>query len=97
MSWQQPTPGPDGHMILKEMSHSCVGGCSGWWKLPAAEQADVMEPDTDSVVGNVAQANEYHRTEWSQPFTQRHSPTSASPGQGSPSATTELGASDTGQ
>lgn len=79
MTWQQPSPGPDGKMILTEVSHPCVQGCSGWWKLPAAEQVDVVEPDTDSTVGNVAQANGYHRTEWSQPFEQERGPGSPSP------------------
>ncbi|MCS7482852.1 hypothetical protein ACFFQW_40935 [Umezawaea endophytica] len=60
MSWQQPVPGPHDLMVLTEMSHPCVRGCSGWWKLPAAEQAGLVELDGDSAVGNVARVNQHY-------------------------------------
>jgi hypothetical protein len=41
MVWQQPVPGPDGY-VLRQVSHPCTNGCSGWWKLPAAERSDVI-------------------------------------------------------
>lgn len=69
MTWQQPVPGPDGVLTLTEMSHPCVNGCSGWFKLAIAEQGNVISPGTgDSTLpGNVARANSEHRTEWFRP------------------------------
>ena len=45
MTWQQPVPNPDGTLTLTEMSHPCVNGCSGWFKVPAAERGSVVTPD----------------------------------------------------
>ncbi|TWP53999.1 hypothetical protein FKR81_00020 [Lentzea tibetensis] len=64
MTWQQPLPGPDGELRLTEMSHPCVNGCSVWWKVPAAERGDVVDSGTGTTEGNVAQANQEHRSEW---------------------------------
>ncbi|MET9226398.1 hypothetical protein [Lentzea sp. NPDC003310] len=63
MTWRQPTAGPDGVFRLVEMSHPCVNGCSGWYRLPAAERADVVDGPSGEI-GNVARANAEHRTEW---------------------------------
>ncbi|GAA0256358.1 hypothetical protein GCM10010492_66590 [Saccharothrix mutabilis subsp. mutabilis] len=44
------------------------GSCEGWWRLPAAEQGTVVGVAADEQpVGNVAQANLAHRTDWSLP------------------------------
>ncbi len=69
MAWQQPVPGPDGALVLTEMNHPCVNGCSGWFKIAAAEQSTVVDPDPADPVtaGNVAHANLEHRTEWFRP------------------------------
>lgn len=69
MTWQQPVPGPDGALVLTEMNHPCVNGCSGWFKVPAAEQGTVVGPGPveQATAGNVAHANLEHRTEWSRP------------------------------
>ncbi|WP_170155167.1 hypothetical protein [Lentzea atacamensis] len=68
MTWQQPVPGPDGALCLTEVSHPCVQGCSGWFKLPAAEHGAVVDPGAAEVTaGNVAVANANHRTDWSRP------------------------------
>jgi hypothetical protein len=65
MSWQQPVPGPDGAVVLRQMSHPCVAGCSGWRKLPAAEHTSVIDVGGDApVVGNVALAAQDHRSDW---------------------------------
>ncbi|MFI6100861.1 hypothetical protein ACIA8G_35375 [Lentzea sp. NPDC051213] len=66
MTWQQPVPGPDGALILTEMKHPCVNGCSGWFKVPAAECGNVVAPDAANALraGNVASVNQEHRTEW---------------------------------
>ncbi|MEU7478832.1 hypothetical protein AB0A63_22795 [Lentzea sp. NPDC042327] len=50
MSWQQPVFGDEG-LVVQEMSHPCPRGCSGWWRVPAAERSGI-------VAGNVARANE---------------------------------------
>ncbi|MEV6714647.1 hypothetical protein AB0M48_21740 [Lentzea sp. NPDC051208] len=70
MTWQQPVPGPDGSLVLTEMNHPCVNGCSGWFKLPAAERGTVIEPGTAKMTGagNVAVTNLEHRTEWTRPM-----------------------------
>ncbi|MDX8141436.1 hypothetical protein OG205_09755 [Lentzea sp. NBC_00516] len=70
MTWQQPLPGPDGALALTEMNHPCVNGCSGWFKLPAAERGNVVTAGTaERTTGNnVAQANLEHRTEWFRPL-----------------------------
>jgi len=39
MVWQQPEPSPTG-FVLRERSHPCTNGCSGWWRVPAAERPD---------------------------------------------------------
>ena len=69
MTWQQPVPGPDGALVLTEMNHPCVNGCSGWFKLPAAEQITVVAsgPADPVTTGNVAHANLEHRSEWFRP------------------------------
>ncbi|WP_189160592.1 hypothetical protein [Lentzea pudingi] len=70
MTWQQPVPGPDGGLALTEMTHPCVRGCSGWFRLPAAERGNVIDdPGAAEVIeaGNVAMANLEHRTEWTRP------------------------------
>lgn len=41
MAWMQPLL-ENGTWVLREMSHPCPEGCSGWWKLPAAEQGGVV-------------------------------------------------------
>ncbi|MEV6236731.1 hypothetical protein [Lentzea sp. NPDC051838] len=70
MTWQQPVPGPDGMFRLVEMRHPCVNGCSGWFKVPVAEQGDVLaaESSVPGMCGNVAQVNSEHRTEWFRPL-----------------------------
>ncbi|SES00747.1 hypothetical protein SAMN05216188_11976 [Lentzea xinjiangensis] len=65
MTWQQPVTGPDDALTLTEMNHPCVNGCSGWFKLPAAERGTVVDPDEETEAGNVAVANQEHRTDWS--------------------------------
>lgn len=69
MTWQQPVPGPDGTLTLTEMNHPCTNGCSGWFKLPAAERGNVVIPDAANALtaGNVAIVNHEHRTEWFRP------------------------------
>lgn len=69
MTWQQPVPGPDGALALSEMSHPCVNGCSGWFRLPAAESATIIDSamPVERMTGNVADANKDHRTEWFRP------------------------------
>lgn len=69
MTWQQPVPGPDGALTLTEMNHPCVNGCSGWFKVPAAERGNVIAPDAANALtaGNVASVNQEHRTEWFRP------------------------------
>ena len=62
MTWQQPVPRPDGAFLLTTMNHPCVNGCAGWFKLPAAERGTVVAPE--ATPGNVAVANQEHRTEW---------------------------------
>lgn len=63
MTWQQPVPGPDGTLTLTEMNHPCTNGCSGWFKVPAAERGPVVASDA-LTAGNVASVNHEHRTEW---------------------------------
>src|SRR5215472_9294111 len=46
MRWRQPTKGPDGQFILREMEHPCVNGCGETWTLPAAERALVVDAPT---------------------------------------------------
>jgi hypothetical protein len=69
MTWQQPVPGPDGVLSLTELSHPCVNGCSGWYQLPAAESGTVIDRAVSPgrAAGNVARANQEHRTEWFRP------------------------------
>ncbi|WP_434443101.1 hypothetical protein [Lentzea sp. E54] len=69
MTWRQPVPGPDGVFTLTEMNHPCVNGCSGWYRLPAAESGTVVDPAAadELTAGNVAAANQDHRTEWFRP------------------------------
>jgi hypothetical protein len=65
MTWQQPVLGLDGALTLRQMSHPCVSGCSGWRKMPAAELAGVVDADRGSVtIGNVALSNQDHRCDW---------------------------------
>lgn len=70
MTWQQPVPGPDGALMLAEIDHPCVNGCSGWFRVPAAELVNVIDPSPadSTAAGNVARANSEHRTEWSRPL-----------------------------
>ncbi|GHH32547.1 hypothetical protein GCM10017774_13620 [Lentzea cavernae] len=64
ITWQQPVPGENGALVLTEMNHPCTNGCSGWYRLPAAESGTVLDPDGDRpAAGNVADANHNHRTE----------------------------------
>lgn len=74
MTWQQPVPGPDGALVLTEMNHPCVNGCSGWFKVPAAEQGIVVGPDLaeQATASNVAHVNLEHRTDWSRPVPPPH-------------------------
>ncbi|MEV6716252.1 hypothetical protein AB0M48_29905 [Lentzea sp. NPDC051208] len=68
ITWQQPVPGENGALVLTEMSHPCVNGCSGWYRLPAAESGNVIDPASERpAAGNVADANQTHRTEWFRP------------------------------
>ena len=69
MTWQQPVAGPDGAFVLTEMSHPCVNGCSGWCRLPSAEGGNVIDlaGSPGRTVGNVAEVNQSHRTEWFRP------------------------------
>jgi hypothetical protein len=69
MRWQQPVQGPDGGFALVKLSHPCPCGRSGWWRAPAAEQANVVNSATPP--GNVAHANSFHRTDWSRPISTR--------------------------
>ncbi|MCO1577394.1 hypothetical protein M8C13_16675 [Crossiella sp. SN42] len=41
--WTQPEPGPGGSLVLRQLRHPCVHGCSGWWRQPAAERDRVVE------------------------------------------------------
>lgn len=41
LRWRQPFP--DG--VLRDLEHPCPNGCGDSWKLPAAEQGQVMDPD----------------------------------------------------
>lgn len=75
MTWQQPLAGPDGRWSLHQAEHPCVNGCSGWWQLPAAESGGVLGPGNGVMSGgNVAQANEQLRTDWSWAPELRHGP-----------------------
>ncbi|WP_189160570.1 hypothetical protein [Lentzea pudingi] len=67
MTWQQPVPGQDGVLALTQMSHPCVNGCSGWYRHPAAESGNVVDPADELVAGNVAHVNQDHRTDWTRP------------------------------
>lgn len=49
-TWQQPEPQPDGSMLLRDMSHPCVRGCSGWWRQPAEEMDQVIEGSMSPLV-----------------------------------------------
>ncbi|GLZ43499.1 hypothetical protein Acsp05_71230 [Actinokineospora sp. NBRC 105648] len=45
MSWQQPTPGPDGTMVLRNVTHPCTCQAArdaGVWRHPAAERDRVI-------------------------------------------------------
>jgi hypothetical protein len=67
ITWQQPVAGPDGTLMLTEMNHPCVNGCSGWFRLPAAERGTVVGPAAEADASNVVAANQEHRTDWSRP------------------------------
>lgn len=69
MTWWQPVAGLDGALTMTQMSHPCVNGCSGWFKIPAAELGNVVNPRPGDGpdTGNVARANLHHRTDWSRP------------------------------
>ncbi|MCO1576191.1 hypothetical protein M8C13_10525 [Crossiella sp. SN42] len=43
ITWSQPVPQADGSFRFAELSHPCTQGCSGWWKLPAAQRGRVVE------------------------------------------------------
>lgn len=43
MRWQQPSRGPDGQFLLREMEHPCVNGCGDRWKHPAGEASVVID------------------------------------------------------
>jgi hypothetical protein len=47
MRWQQPSLGPNGETVLREMEHPCVNGCEGDWKYPAAETSAVVNSPDD--------------------------------------------------
>ncbi|MDX8037212.1 hypothetical protein SK803_44065 [Lentzea sp. BCCO 10_0856] len=80
MTWQQPMAGPDGQWALSQVDHPCVNGCSGWWQLPAAEHGGILDRDTGiNAGGNVAQANEQVRTDWSMPPRLRRGPLTEPP------------------
>jgi hypothetical protein len=56
LTWQQPAPTSTG-FVVHEMEHPCPRGCSGWWRMPAAERQDAIP---ESRGGYAAQANEIH-------------------------------------
>lgn len=62
ITWQQPVAGPGGRWTLTQMSHPCVNGCSGWFRAPSTERGMIVGPG--AAPGNVAGANQAHRTEW---------------------------------
>ncbi|MFS8105150.1 hypothetical protein LFM09_49475 [Lentzea alba] len=67
MTWQQPVPSPGGGWSLSQVDHPCVNGCSGWFQMPAAESGGIVDPGSGiGTGGNVAQANQQLRTDWSQ-------------------------------
>ncbi|WP_157528218.1 hypothetical protein [Nocardia sp. NRRL S-836] len=39
VAWQQPVPGLDGALVLTEMSHPCVNGCSAGTGCPPPKAA----------------------------------------------------------
>lgn len=62
ITWQQPVHGENGALVLTEMSHPCVNGCSGWYRLPTAESGNVINPASDGpAAGNVADPNQHYR------------------------------------
>lgn len=64
MIWTQPQPDGKGGFELLEVSHPRVNGCSGWFKMSAAEGAGLVDPSGTGETGHVAQANAEHRTDW---------------------------------
>lgn len=43
ITWNQPIPQADGSFRFAELSHPCTQGCSGWWRLPAAQRGRIVE------------------------------------------------------
>jgi hypothetical protein len=61
LRWSQPTPGPDGGVLMREMETPCPNGCGGDWKHPAAEADRVVDTPSDAperVRGHADAANE---------------------------------------
>lgn len=61
LRWTQPTPGPDGGVLMRELEIPCPDGCGGDWKHPAAEADRVVDAPTDAperVRGHADAANE---------------------------------------
>ncbi|PRY42260.1 hypothetical protein CLV43_10490 [Umezawaea tangerina] len=50
MTWLQPEP-EDGGYVLREVGHPCTNGCSGWWRVPAAERGDSVGWAAEANVG----------------------------------------------
>ncbi|CCH33278.1 hypothetical protein ABZ816_18865 [Actinosynnema sp. NPDC047251] len=68
MSWVQPVQKPDGTFVLIDARHPCTCERSRWWRAPAAERSRVVEVgERPEEIGNVAEANRPHRTDWSRP------------------------------
>jgi hypothetical protein len=55
LAWQQPVPTPTG-FVVHEMEHPCPRGCSGWWRMPAAERRHTVNEQQHG--GYAAEANE---------------------------------------
>ena len=44
LRWRQPCP--DG--VLRDLEHPCPNGCGPGWRLPSAENCQVIDPGLDS-------------------------------------------------
>ncbi|WP_154697176.1 hypothetical protein [Lentzea guizhouensis] len=44
VTWQQPVPGADGALVLMEMNHPCVNGCSAGTGFPPLKAATSSTP-----------------------------------------------------
>lgn len=56
LTWQQPVPTQTG-FVVREMEHPCPRGCSGWWRMSAAEREDAVS-ERPGAGGFAAEANE---------------------------------------